>query len=827
MQSKTNAPKRNQDRCFARILAGMFILSSIARSLAAQTSSTPDVPLSRGHELCASGDRAAGRAEYARQAADTNSPAALRSIAQLSLAQTWCREKDWNAAERAYAKVLAIPGVPAHHREEAEAAIRELTRLKAGQPPRDVSATRRPLPQRPAPGTELHLSPRGSDANPGTQAQPFATLERARDEIRRLKQRGSLPAGGVAVVLHGGRYPVVRTFALAAEDSGSAQAPIVYCAADRETPVFSGGARVTRFEPVRDAAILQRLPEESRGRVFQADLKAHGITSVPAVRVGGFASGAGFRSHAALELFFNGEAMPLSRWPNEGFVKIAEVRGTTAQIGHGPAGVKEGVFSYDGDRPARWNEDLDILLYGYWFYGWADSYERIARIDLEKREITLAPPFHTYGYRSGQPFKALNLLSEIDQPGEWYLDRRSLTLYFYPPSDPARADVEISLAQAPFVELENVSHVSFEGLTWELGCTDGIRVSGGEHCLLTGCTMRRFAGNGAQLVGGTAHGLLSCDVYSMGRGGVVMTGGDRKTLRPGRHFVENCHIYELSRLDRTYTPAVLLSGVGNRIAHNLLHDIRSSALRVEGNDHTIEFNEIARVVLESDDQGGVDMFGDPTYRGNVYRFNYFHHIGNWRSPAKGPDCGQAGIRLDDMISGTLIYGNIFRRCASGRLGFGGVQIHGGKDNIVDNNLFVDCATAVSFSPWGEQTWRERTAGALEAKAMDRALYLARYPDLARLNEDLNVNHLWRNLVVNCGEFLRRNGGGARLLNNYVASNSTAFPEAARGVFEFGDAASLMVRASFQSLPFSEIGLYRDTFRQELPGHRIAELRGGR
>ena len=180
-----------------------------------------------------------------------------------------------------------------------------------------------------------------------------------------------------------------------------------------------------------------------------------------------------------------------------------------------------------------------------------------------------------------------------------------------------------------------------------------------------------------------------------------------------------------------------------------------------------------------------------------------------------------------MISGTLIYGNIFRRCAAGRLGFGGVQIHGGKENVVDNNLFVDCATAVSFSPWGDQAWRERTASALDAGAIDRTLYLLRYPDLARLNENLNANHLWRNLVVNCGEFLRRNRGGARLLGNCVATNRTAFPDTARGVFQFGDAASLLERASFQPLPFNEIGLYRDAFRGELPAQRIAELRIGR
>ena len=600
----------------------------------------------------------------------------------------------------------------------------------------------------------------------------------------------------------------------------------MYQAAEGEDPVFSGGVSLTQFAPVSDPTVLSRIPEEARGKVVQADLSAHGIREVPPVRFGGFASGRGFQSHPGLELFYDGRAMPLSRWPNEGFVQITEVRGTTELPSYLGKGFKEGILAYAGDRPKRWSADPDIVLYGYWYWGWADSYESVASIDVEKQQINLAEPFHRYGYRSGQPFRAMNLLSEIDQPGEWYLDRRSMQLYFYPPGDLAAANVEVSVAAHPFVELRDVAHVSFEKLTWELGCTDAILIRGGDHCLLAGCTIRRFAGNGVDIQGGVSHGLLSCDIHSLGRGGVVLSAGDRKRLTPANHFVENCHIYDLSRLDRTYTPAILCGGVGHRIAHNLLHDVPSSAMRVNGNDHRVELNEIARVVLESDDQGGVDMFGNPTFRGNEFRFNYFHHIGSWRDPSNHPDCGQAGIRLDDMISGTLVYGNIFRRCAAGKLGFGGVQVHGGKDNIVDNNLFVECTTAVSFSPWGESRWHEQTADALASSEIDAELYLNRYPELARLRDGVNVNQLWRNLIVACGEPTRRDRGAARLLDNSVVAESSSLPGVASGSFELDWQSPLLNDVAFQPLPFNEIGLYVDAYRKELPQDVIARLRAG-
>ena len=465
------------------------------------------------------------------------------------------------------------------------------------------------------------------------------------------------------------------------------------------------------FQPVRDAAIFARLPEESRGKVLCLDLKPRGLKSFKPLELGGFSSGRGFGTHPISELFFNGLAMPMARWPNQGYVSIAGLPG-------GGESSKTGPFLYEGSRPERWLKETDAWLYGYWFYGWADSYERIASIDPAKHAIALAPPYHNYGYHKGQPFCAVNVLAELDMPGEWYLDRSNAVLYFWPPSDPEKAVIELSLAECPFIVMQEVSHLTLQGLTWELGCGDAVRIHGGDHCLVAGCTVRRFGGNGIEIAGGTDHGILSCDIYSLGRGGTIVSGGNRKTLSPGRHFVENCHIYDLSRIDRTYTPAILMGGVGNRIAHNRLHDIPSSAIRLEGNNHLVEYNEVFRVVRESDDQGGVDMFGNPTYRGNLFRFNYWHHIGNWQRPNEGPACGQAGIRLDDAISGVLIYGNLFYRASAGKLGFGGVQIHGGKDNILDNNVFVDCESAISLSPWSSQRWQDYTRNTL-AIARDR------------------------------------------------------------------------------------------------------------
>jgi len=360
--------------------------------------------------------------------------------------------------------------------------------------------------------------------------------------------------------------------------------------------------------------------------------------------------------------------------------------------------------------------------------------------------------------------------------------------------------------------------VSLCGLIFELGRAEGAVVAGGENVLLAGCTFRRLGTNGIIVQDGHRHGVLGCDIYALGAGGVRLSGGDRRSLTPGEHFVENCHIHDFSRVDRVYAPAVYVDGVGHRIAHNLFHDSPHHAMRVEGYDHTIEFNEVHSVVYEFDDQAGIDMYGNPAYRGNVIRDNFWHHIGSGYDVA-----GQAGIRLDDFISDVLVYGNVFYRCAGGR--FGGVQIHGGKDNIVDNNLFIDCKQAISFSPWGEARWRERMADertqrAIRAGGVDitQPPHSTRWPDLANLAENPDRNYVWRNLTVDGGPLTVRDRGVNELMDDHAWSGDPGFVDPQTRHFRLRDDAAVYDRFGFRPIPFDEIGLYNDQYRASWPVH---------
>ncbi|MDX9980759.1 MAG: hypothetical protein RBU25_12110, partial [Lentisphaeria bacterium] len=261
--------------------------------------------------------------------------------------------------------------------------------------------------------TTLYVAPAGQDTNPGTREAPLLSLAGARDRVRAVKDQGP-----VTVEFATGTYLFVEAAAFAEADSGTPAAPIVYRAAPGAEVRFSGGAEVRGWQPVTDPAILERLAPEARGQVRVADLTAQGITDLGEIRVRGFSMGS---PPAEAELFAGDKPMTLARWPNEGFRGIGERPSITEVI-------------LDTDRVARWTAESDPWIFAYWHHDWAEIYEPIRGIDAARNLIRRDPAIKPqYGITPGRArWYALNLLAELDQPGEYYLDRANGKLYFWP-----------------------------------------------------------------------------------------------------------------------------------------------------------------------------------------------------------------------------------------------------------------------------------------------------------------------------------------------------------------------------------------------------------
>ncbi|MEI6502397.1 MAG: right-handed parallel beta-helix repeat-containing protein, partial [Armatimonadota bacterium] len=605
----------------------------------------------------------------------------------------------------------------------------------------------------------------------------------------------------------------------------------------------------------------------ARAKVRQTDLRAQGVTVVPTFDP---------KNPSREQLFCNNRYMTLARYPNEGWLRIADVpqegelkyegmhRGPNPVLRDGiPIGKHYGRFTYDGDRPAHWQQADDIWMHGYWWEDYQDEYQRADRLDPVKKEIWPAPPWPAYGFHKRQRYYFLNVLEELDQAGEWYLDRKAGILYFWPPTAPEKADITFPELLGPLVSLRDTTYVSLRGLILECARGSAISITGGSHNEVAGCTVRNVGDTAITVDGGTDNGVRSCDIYEVGSTGIALNGGDRKTLTPSNHYAENCHLHDFARVLRTYHPGISLSGVGQRVSHCYLHDAPHAAITYGGNDHVVEYTEFTRTGLETGDVGVIYTAMDWTNMGEVFRYNYFHDI---RSPDK-VSVGAMTIYLDLPCGGVQVYGNVFYDVP--RAFFS----DSGRGIVIENNVFIKCTPSVQFYVWEDpQYFKEKgpwpMVENLKAVNYDQPPYSTRYPALARLAEDfalgedhiverqLPKDNVVRRNVSYDGEFLDMNRL-VSLQHVKVEQNLIAAPVVFTGSFEGsgtsarhtnGDAAAAEVlgktgnvifkgnpgfadieaqdftlkpdspvwKLGFKPIPFAQIGLQRDTYRRSLP-----------
>ena len=600
-----------------------------------------------------------------------------------------------------------------------------------------------------APGV-FYVAPDGDDNGPGTRERPFASPQRAMDAVGQ----------GDTIRFFGGIYALQAPLTL--HDVFG----VVLEPCDAREPVFRGSAEVKGWKRVRDREILGRVAPAARKSLWWTDLGAQGITDW----------GDPVKERKRPMLYCDGKEQTLARYPNEGFAYGGRALGPTPipPVENGNSGTVEGIFEYRDANIDRWAGESAPYAGGYWFYDWTDAYRAITRIEPQQRVMEVKGG---KAFRHGLRFFGLNLLCEIDAPGEWYLDRTDGRLYWYAPEgvDPNRAAMTLSTLGARFMlTLQDCERVTLRGLRLCESRGGGIKVAGGRDVRITDCTLENLGSAAALVDGGVRHRIEGCAMRHLATSGVTMRGGDRARFRRADHVMSDCLVEDYERFSRTYNGAFTAEGFGITIRRCVLRDGPSSALSLAGNDLVAEYNIIEDVAKESDDQGGFDLYLNPSMRGIVMRYNL------WRNIRGGTRYGVAGIRLDDLISGVQMYGNVFDRCGS--IEFGGIQIHGGSENVIEDNVFYDCPYAVSFTPYGDSLWHatwDRIRDRILAEVdMFSEEFLLRYPETRDLGRRIDVNVVRNNLAVDCGALY------FRATTPQIDANNVSMPSGGRPVEDF-------------------------------------------
>ena len=556
----------------------------------------------------------------------------------------------------------------------------------------------------------------GNDQNGGSINHPFKNWIKARDviaeQMKIISQYGEeLQPGPINVYLRGGVYGYLWKLSLNANYSGTENNPIVYSNYQDEKVRITNGrildystaSKLENSSNATDLEIYNRIQDPlAKKRIMRINL---GVTNLDALHDYGFGSMFNSSPNYPVELFINGMAQELARWPNkdEQLIEITEV---TAGADGQPFTIK---YKDDNAYTQKWSSygRDNIFIGGSLGNDWAKVYHKL---DLAKTNFagkTIGSTGNTpYKPAVGKKFYFYNIPEEIDQPGEYYIDRVNGVAYFYPPFDvtATNQNVEMTLSYNPgnIIDMAGAHDIEINGFDFDTSRRSMIvGYNTVKNIKIQDCN---FSGGAAKAIEleGTNCLISGCHIRDMGSGGISINGGDRKTLTPANNIVEFNKIHNFNRHYRSSTPGISVSGVKQTIKDNVIFDGTGTMIQLFGaNDTLIERNEIYNAVTEESDIGAIYMGRKVHELGTVIRHNLFHDIGNTNG-----GYGQQSIFLDDGSAGAHIYNNIFAK-ATRTPSQGGtpsddhaIKFNSAQYSLVENNIFVDAPSTISMLKMG-------------------------------------------------------------------------------------------------------------------------------
>jgi hypothetical protein len=523
--------------------------------------------------------------------------------------------------------------------------------------------------------SEIHLSPAGDDANPGTPTQPVATPQRAQALVRGLIAGGLSDA--VEVIFAAGTYPLAQPLELRPEDSGTAAFPITWKAADGATAILSGGKRLTG-------------PWTNAGDgTWHLDLPGIGL-------------GPGqwnFR-----QLFVNGSRATRARFPNASAANPF-LYATGGALDHALIDPALAKTAWGTAADAQ----LNIVPRSRFFNQW----NTVTAVNPATGRIDLAGSERHREIDAGSWFWIEGVREELDEPGEWFLDPATGRLHYLPQPgvDPNTLEFiapylnRIVNAQGDVNAGTHVANVHFDRLefrhtTFTLGHLEArvhtdtaVMFENTTDSSVNNCRFENLGGFALWLhLDSQRNEFDSNTVRHSGGGGVLVTGArlgymdDTKIYTPGeaaakvfpilnritRNSVEHCGKirYYGGGVHLDSRPFAMSMAPGNYIAHNDFTDLSRNgvfAFRNQGGN-VVEYNRIHNAMQTTID-GGCIHFATMNHLNapNFIRNNWLHDIwGYERKPDGAVNRRLAnGVFLDWDTSNTTVRDNWIYNSVSG------------------------------------------------------------------------------------------------------------------------------------------------------------------
>lgn len=425
------------------------------------------------------------------------------------------------------------------------------------------------------------------------------------------------------------------------------------------------------------------------------------------------------------ELFADGVPMRLSQWPDDSPLALDTVivpgRGyIRPQTGEG-----YGIIGFTQDRPLEWKDPQLAWLWGCFRFGWTTEMVPVAHIGEDMTLEAGSLTNYGFGKQKGEKFqrwKILNIPEEVTLPGEYALDTERKRAWLMLPKGTRR--IEISLLKDPLVKMTSCCGVVISGVEFACSRGDAVVMLGCQDCCIQKCNIHGM-GHVAAVIDSACRrsGLTGCELFDLGAGAVELDGGDRRNIVRGDNYVENCIIHNFNRIEMQFRVGVAMKGLGNRISGCEFYHSATMAILMQGNDQTVEYNNVHHVCLDIEDNGALYYGRDPSMRGSVIRGNYFHDI-------EVPFNVRA-VYHDDGSGAAEVYGNIFRNISTPP-----VQIGGGSDICYHDNIFMDLPSAAVKTDGRLKTWgADRLVAHRENVAkVDGPAFRAHYPEFASYYE---------------------------------------------------------------------------------------------